>query len=113
MKKISLFSKNFKELLIGLTIVELIFDILIFTLKNTISLGEYSYGHTAMQAYIFYVLIFLCIVIFLFMPYLDYKNLIKHNITTPKLWKKLYVIFVPFIALVFAVLNCVSMGRFS
>lgn len=102
--KNTFFSKNFKDLLIAIPIVELILVIALIPLKKMISTNRFSYGHNITQAYFLYILLFLCISVTLFLPYLDYNNLKKNNLTIDKLWKKLYVVILPVITLGLAIL---------
>jgi len=110
MKKITFFSKNINDLIIGLTIIEVFVSILLFVFKKTISLGEVAFGHSIIQAYIFYGILLIMVVSCLFLPYLDYKQLVNKNLAIPKLWKKLYVIILPIIIFIYAILISVFLN---
>lgn len=104
MKKAPRSKKYFKELIISMTVADLLLVSVLYGLRGTIISGEVAYGHTISQVYFLYIVLVLAIVSMTFIPYLGYRDYVKKGLVLPRLWKKVYVIFFPIISLVFAFL---------
>lgn len=90
--------KNFKQLVIVFSSIEILLVLILYFLKHIILIGEYSFGHSVYQAYTYYTLLIIGIVVLNILSFFDYKFLIQNNLTTPRRWKKLYLIIMSIIS---------------
>ena len=102
MKRTSFYSKSFKSLAIALPIVEFLLVIALIPVKFTIIKNQNMINNYRGKIYYVAALIFLIVMIRI--AYRDYMHLIAIKQTTPRLWKKLYVIIVPASAIIMAIL---------
>ncbi|KAF0226512.1 MAG: hypothetical protein FD133_875 [Erysipelotrichaceae bacterium] len=100
MKTTPKFSRSFKDIAIALPICELLLLCALAMIKMSIVKNEFAYGHSLSQAYFLYMLIMSGIIMTTILPYLDYRNLIKKELTTPTIWKRNYILSLVILTLV-------------